>query len=71
MGETGDKKDDETETRVGSLPKELVGVSCPRCDYKISQDTEIVYNREDQFFVGYNLTCSECGNEFAYTLYFK
>jgi hypothetical protein len=71
MSEKGDKKDDETSTRVGNLPKELVGVNCPRCDFEFSQDTEIVYNREDQFFVGYNLTCPKCGNEFAYTLYFK
>ena len=71
MSEKGDRKDDETSTRVGNLPKELVGVNCPRCDFEFSQDTEIVYNREDQFFVGYNLTCPECGNAFAYTLYFK
>ncbi len=71
MSEKGDRKDDETSTRVGNLPKELVGVNCPRCDFEFSQDTEIVYNREDQFFVGYNLTCPECGNKFAYTLYFK
>ena len=71
MADQGNQKDDETETRVGSFPKELVGVHCPKCDFEISQDTEIVYNREDQFFVGYNLTCPECGNAFAYTLYFK
>ena len=65
------EKKDDTETRVASFPKELVGVRCPRCDFTISQDTEIIYNREDQFFVGYNLTCPKCGNEFAYTLYFK
>lgn len=65
------EKEDERETRAASLPKELVGVSCPRCNFKISQDSEIVYNREDAFFVGYNLTCPKCGNEFAYTLYFK
>ncbi len=61
----------EKETRAAALPKELVGVDCPKCQYKISQDTEIVYNREDQFFVGYNLKCPKCGNEFAYTLYFS
>ena len=65
------EKGDERETRVASLPKALVGVACPKCDFRISQDTEIVYNREDQFFVGYNLTCPQCGNAFAYTLYFK
>jgi hypothetical protein len=37
----------------------------------MSQDSEIKYNREDNFFVGYNLTCPSCGNEFAWTLYFK
>ena len=37
------EKSDEEEPRVGRLPKELVGVRCPRCDYKISQDTEIVW----------------------------
>lgn len=61
--------DDEHVTHAGSLPKELVGVDCPKCGYLISQDTEIVYNREDQFFVGYNLMCPKCGNKFAYTLY--
>ena len=61
----------ERETRASSLPKELVGVECPKCAYKISQDSEVVYNREDQFFVGYNLKCPKCGNEFAFTLYFK
>lgn len=62
---------DEKETRAASLPKELVGVDCPKCGEKISQDSEVVYSREDQYFVGYNLTCPHCGNEFAYTLYFK
>ena len=65
------EKEDERVTRVTSLPKELVGVRCPKCDFDISQDTEIVCNREDQFFVGYNLTCPKCENKFAYTLYFK
>lgn len=65
------EREDEQETRAASLPKELVGVKCPRCNHAISQDSEIIYNREDSFFVGYNLTCPKCGNEFAYTLYFK
>lgn len=64
-------EENEKEVRASSLPKELVGVDCPKCGYLISQDTEIVYNREDQFFVGYNLECPKCGNKFAYTLYFK
>ncbi len=59
----------EKETPAARLPKELVNVDCPRCGFKFSQDTEVVYNREDQFFVGYNLTCPECGNDFSYTLY--
>lgn len=59
----------EKETRAGGLPKELVGVDCPKCGLVISQDSEIVFNREDSFFVGYNLKCPGCGNEFAYTLY--
>jgi predicted RNA-binding Zn-ribbon protein involved in translation (DUF1610 family) len=59
----------EKETRAGRLPKELVDVDCPKCGFKFSQDTEVVFNREDQYFVGYNLTCPECGNEFSYTLY--
>ncbi|HJO71537.1 MAG: hypothetical protein QF450_11950 [Rhodospirillales bacterium] len=67
MGE----KDRGLEERAASLPKELVGVDCPRCEYRISQDSEVVFHREDQYFVGYNLTCPKCGNEFAYTLYFK
>ncbi len=61
----------EKETRAAALPKELVGVDCPKCGHAISQDSEIAYSREDQFFVGYNLTCPACGNAFAYTLYFK
>jgi ssDNA-binding Zn-finger/Zn-ribbon topoisomerase 1 len=61
--------DDEHVTRAGRLPKELVGVDCPKCGYLISQDTDIVYNREDQFFVGFNLVCPKCGNKFSYTLY--
>jgi DNA-directed RNA polymerase subunit RPC12/RpoP len=61
--------DDEHVTRAGSLPKELVGVDCPKCGFLISQDTDIVYNREDQFFVGFNLQCPKCGNKFSYTLY--
>ncbi len=65
------EKEDERETRAASLPKGLVGVRCPRCNFEISQDSEVVYSREDQFFVGYNLSCPKCGNEFAYTLYFK
>ena len=59
------------EGKVGALPKELVGADCPRCGFKISQDTEVTFNREDSFFVGYSLTCPACGNEFCYTLYFK
>ncbi len=59
----------EKETKAADLPKELVGVDCPKCDFKISQDSEVVFNREDSFFVGYNLKCPNCGNEFAYTLY--
>ena len=61
----------EKETRAAALPKELVGVDCPKCGHAISQDSEIVYSHEDQFFVGYDLTCPACGNAFAYTLYFK
>ncbi|OGL02661.1 MAG: hypothetical protein A3I14_12880 [Candidatus Rokubacteria bacterium RIFCSPLOWO2_02_FULL_73_56] len=57
--------------KVGALPKELVGADCPRCGFKISQDTEVTFSREDSFFVGYSLTCPACGNEFCYTLYFK
>ncbi len=37
------EKSDEEETRVGHLPKELVGVNCPKCDFEFSQDTEIVW----------------------------
>lgn len=65
------EKQADLEERASSLPKELVGVDCPRCNFRISQDSEVVFHREDQFFVGYNLTCPACGNGFAYTLYFK
>ena len=65
------KAGNEKETRAASLPKELVGIDCPKCGYKISQDSDIKYNREDSFFVGYNLTCPNCGNNFSWTLYFK
>ncbi len=61
----------EEETTVGRIPEELIGIDCPKCGEKISQDSEVKYNREDNFFVGYNLTCPSCGNEFAWTLYFK
>ncbi len=59
----------ERETRAASLPKELVNIDCPKCGFKFSQDTEVVFNREDQYFVGYNLICPKCENAFAYTLY--
>ena len=59
------------EGKAGALPKELVGADCPRCGFTISQDTEITFNREDSFFVGYSLTCPTCGNQFSLTLYFK
>ena len=61
--------DDQHLIKAGKLPKELVGAECPKCGAAISQDTEIVYNREDAYFVGYNLQCPKCGNKFAYTLY--
>jgi DNA-directed RNA polymerase subunit RPC12/RpoP len=57
--------------KAGRLPKELVDVACPRCGFRISQDSEVAYNREDAYIVGYTLTCPQCGNEFMYTLYFK
>lgn len=56
-------------TRVGKLPKELIGVACPRCNFRISQETEVSYSRDERDFVGYTLTCPECGNHFNYTLY--
>lgn len=59
------------EGTAGRLPKELVGVDCPRCGFTISQDTKVTFNREDSFFVGYSLVCPECDNAFSYTLYFK
>ena len=59
------------EGKAGALPKELVGADCPRCGFTISQDTEITFNREGSFFVGYSLTCPACGNQFSLTLYFK
>jgi hypothetical protein len=59
------------EGKAGALPKELVGVDCPRCGFKISQDSEVTFNREDSYFVGYSLICPACDNAFAYTLYFK
>ena len=43
MSEAGN----ERETRAASLPKELVGIDCPKCGHKISQDSEIVYNRDN------------------------
>ncbi|MBI1963659.1 MAG: hypothetical protein HYV94_17955 [Candidatus Rokubacteria bacterium] len=61
----------EEEGKAGALPKELVGADCPRCGFVISQDTEVTFNREDSFFVGYSLTCPACGNAFSFTLYFK
>ena len=64
-------KDDEFREKAGTLPKELVGVDCPRCGFVISQDTEVSYSREDSFHVGYKLKCPKCGNQFEYTLYFK
>ncbi len=60
---------EQEEGKVGVLPKELVGVDCPRCGFKISEDSEIIFNREDSFFVGYSLTCPKCGNVFSFTLY--
>jgi hypothetical protein len=57
------------EGKVGILPKELVGVDCPRCGFRISEDSEISFNREDSFFVGYSLICPKCGNAFSFTLY--
>ncbi len=62
---------DDFREKAGTLPKELVGVDCPRCGFVISQDTEVSFNREDSFYVGYKLTCPGCGYEFEYTLYFK
>lgn len=64
-------KDDDFREKAGVLPKELIGVDCPRCGLVISQDTEVSFNREDSYYVGYKLKCPECGNEFDYTLYFK
>ena len=32
---------DEYLVKVGRIPKELIGVACPKCDFKISQDTEV------------------------------
>jgi DNA-directed RNA polymerase subunit RPC12/RpoP len=57
--------------KAGKLPKELVDVECPRCGHRISEDSEVSFNREDSFIVGYQLKCPQCGNEFLYTLYFK
>ena len=62
---------DDFREKAGTLPKELVGVDWPRCGFVISQDSEISFNREDSFFVGYKLTCPGCGYEFEFTLYFK
>ena len=55
--------------KAGILPKELVGVDCPRCGFRISEDSEVSFSREDSLFVGYGLTCPKCGNEFSFTLY--
>jgi DNA-directed RNA polymerase subunit RPC12/RpoP len=55
--------------KAGSLPKELVDVKCPRCGFRISQDTEVSHNRDESDFVGYFLKCPQCGNEFGVSLY--
>lgn len=64
-------KFDSFREKAGSLPKELVGADCPRCGFVINQDTEVSFNREDSYYVGYKLKCPGCGYEFEYTLYFK
>lgn len=60
---------EQEEGKAGALPKELIGVDCPRCGFKISQDTEVEFHREDSYFVGFTLICPECSNNFGYTLY--
>ncbi len=60
------QKDEGT---VGKLPKELVGADCPKCGFKVSQDTEVTFQREDNFFVGYTLQCPRCATKFSYTLF--
>ena len=62
---------DEFLVKVGKIPKELIGVACPKCDFRISQDTEVGYNRDESDFVGYTLACPRCGNVFNYTLFFS
>jgi predicted RNA-binding Zn-ribbon protein involved in translation (DUF1610 family) len=62
---------DEYLVKVGRIPKELVGVACPKCGLTISQDTEVGYNRDESDFVGYTLSCPQCGNVFNYTLFFS
>ena len=51
------------------LPKEPVEVERPRCGFRISEDSEVSFSREDSLFVGYGLTCPKCGNQFSFTLY--
>ncbi len=60
---------EKDEGTAGKLPKELINVECPRCGNRISEDSEVKYQREDSLFVGFGLTCPKCGNEFNYTLY--
>ena len=55
--------------KAGILPKELVNVECPRCGFRISENSEVSFSREDSLFVGYGLTCPKCGNKFSFTLY--
>jgi predicted nucleic-acid-binding Zn-ribbon protein len=60
---------EKDEGTAGRLPKELVDVECPRCGSRISEDSEVFFQREDSLFVGYALKCPKCGNDFNFTLY--
>ena len=60
---------EKDEGTAGRLPKELINAECPRCGFKINEDSEVTFSREDSLFVGYGLTCPKCGNQFSFTLY--